>query len=62
MYMAQRLVEQSSGIAKTRQMAADHARAAAEAVLKMPATLTQHAETCRRALIEITERVLTRKK
>ncbi|KAK9820924.1 hypothetical protein WJX74_008213 [Apatococcus lobatus] len=59
---AQKLVFRSQGIQMTRDLAAEHAGLAADAVSRMPPAQSEHAEQCQRALTAITERVLTRKK
>ena len=55
-------VERSSGLQRTRQLAAFHAGEAAAALAAMAPPATEHAAEHRRGLLEITQRVLNRKK
>ncbi|KAL4440516.1 hypothetical protein ABPG75_003517 [Micractinium tetrahymenae] len=59
---AQALVEGSSGLQRTRQLAAFHSGEAAAAIDAMSPAATPHAAEHRRALLELTQRVLNRKK
>ncbi|EFN53887.1 hypothetical protein CHLNCDRAFT_58364 [Chlorella variabilis] len=59
---AQELVEGSSGLQRTRQLAAFHAEEAALAVQGMSPAASQHAAEHRQGLLQITQRVLNRKK
>jgi geranylgeranyl pyrophosphate synthase len=54
------LVQDSSGIAQAKALAAQHARLAAEQVAALPATQCPHALAAREALVGITHRVLAR--
>ncbi|KAK9915863.1 hypothetical protein WJX75_005387 [Coccomyxa subellipsoidea] len=60
--LAQQLVFDSRGIQRARDLAAEHAALAAQAVQSMPPAVTEHALLCRQALTDITSRVLARKK
>ncbi|BDA44504.1 Decaprenyl-diphosphate synthase subunit 1 [Coccomyxa sp. Obi] len=60
--LAQQLVFNSNGIQRARDLAAEHASLAAQAVQSMPPAVTEHAMLCRQALTDIAARVLTRKK
>lgn len=62
MEAAQALVEASSGLQRTRQLAAFHAGEAAAALEGMTPAATPHAAEHRRGLLELTQRVLNRKK
>lgn len=59
---AQMLVARSSGVARAKQMAAQHARNATAAVERMPLSDLPHVQEARRALVEVSEKVLTRTK
>ncbi|KAI3431341.1 hypothetical protein D9Q98_004398 [Chlorella vulgaris] len=56
------MVEASSGLQRTRQLAAFHAAEAVAAVQGMSAPATQHAAEHRAGLLQVTQRVLDRKK
>ncbi|CAL5218356.1 g18 [Coccomyxa viridis] len=59
---ATELVFNSRGIQRARDLAAQHAELAVQAVQSLPACSNEHALMCRQALTEITARVLARKK
>mmetsp|Transcript_16159 Transcript_16159/g.48417 ORF Transcript_16159/g.48417 Transcript_16159/m.48417 type:complete len:467 (-) Transcript_16159:4920-6320(-) len=59
---AQAMVLDSKGIERTREMAADHVAKAIAAIESLPPARSEHAATCRQALIDITQQVLTRTK
>lgn len=59
---ANELVFASKGIERTRQMAQEQCDLAAETITKFSDPQSVHAEICRRALTQITNRVLTRSK
>lgn len=59
---AQALVEGSNGLQRTRQLAAFHAEEAVTALSAMSPPATPDAEEHRRGLLELTQRVLNRKK
>ncbi|KDP38011.1 hypothetical protein JCGZ_04654 [Jatropha curcas] len=52
----------SRGIQRTRELAAKHAKAAAEAIDSLPETDDEEVRKSRRALIDLTQRVITRNK
>uniref|UniRef100_A0A2P2LC28 Geranylgeranyl pyrophosphate synthase n=2 Tax=Rhizophora mucronata TaxID=61149 RepID=A0A2P2LC28_RHIMU len=52
----------SGGIQKTRELAAKHANLAAEAINSLPETDDEEVRQSRRALIDLTQRVITRNK
>lgn len=54
------LVQDSSGIAAAKALAAEHARLAADQVAALPPTTCPHALAAREALVSITHRVLAR--
>lgn len=60
--LAQQLVKDSQGIAKTKEFAAQQAQQAADVVAALPPPQTEHAEQCRQGLLAIVDRVLTRTK
>ncbi len=62
MQRAKELVDRSSGIARARALAATHAAEAAAALRRLPELHAAHAVLSRQALLQITERVLTRRK
>lgn len=57
---AAELVRGSDGIPQARVLAADHARRAAQCVADFPVAQTVYAEQCRAALMDITQRVISR--
>ncbi|CAK0737531.1 hypothetical protein CVIRNUC_000928 [Coccomyxa viridis] len=59
---AQELVFNSRGIQRARDLAAQHAQLAAQAVQSLPTCSNDHAIMCRQALTDITAKVLARKK
>jgi hypothetical protein len=59
---AEELVLGSSGLQRTRQLAAFHAGEAAAAIEAMSPAATPHAQEHRQGLLELTQRVLNRKK
>lgn len=62
MEAAQQLVECSGGIQRARELAAQHAQQAAAAVAGLPPAQCAEAERCRQGLVELTQKVLHRKK
>lgn len=60
--LAVELLRKSDGIEKTRQLASDHAAQAAAAIHALPPSYSDRAKKCRRALVEITQQVITRTK
>ncbi|XP_010549510.1 PREDICTED: solanesyl diphosphate synthase 3, chloroplastic/mitochondrial-like isoform X2 [Tarenaya hassleriana] len=52
----------SRGIQRTRELALEHANLAAVAIRSLPETDDEEVKRCRRALIDLTHRVITRKK
>lgn len=57
------MVEGSQGIARARELAAEHAAEAAAAVRRLPLPGdSPHVAACRAALVEITQKVLNRRK
>ena len=62
MEAAEELVRASMGLERARQLAAYHAGEAAAAVHGLSPALTQHAAEHRQGLLEVTQRVLNRKK
>ncbi|CAI0544842.1 unnamed protein product [Linum tenue] len=52
----------SHGIQRTRELAAQHASLAAEAIDSLPETIDEDVQRSKRALIDITQRVITRNK
>ncbi|CAL1403042.1 unnamed protein product [Linum trigynum] len=52
----------SRGIQRTRELAAQHASLAAEAIDSLPETIDEDMQRSKRALIDITQRVITRNK
>ena len=61
-WQALEYVQRSKGLERTRELAAYHASQAVLAIEKLPPAESQEAAQCRRALIDLTERVLTRRK
>lgn len=61
-HAALELVLASSGIARAKALAAEHAHAAAQQVRALPPTRCEHALAARQALVAITQRVLVRTK
>ncbi|DBA66003.1 TPA: hypothetical protein ACH3X2_003014 [Trebouxia sp. C0005] len=59
---ANELVFDSNGIERTREMAEKHCTLAAQTISKFSEPQSVHAEICRRALTQITNKVLTRSK
>lgn len=59
---ANELVFGSKGIERTRKMAEEHCKLAAETISKFSDSQSAHADICREALTQITNRVLTRSK
>jgi geranyl diphosphate synthase len=59
---AQQLVAASAGLQRTRQLAAFHAEEAAAAVRALSPPASRHAEEHREGLVQLTQRVLNRKK
>ncbi|KAL0040598.1 hypothetical protein WJX77_011920 [Trebouxia sp. C0004] len=59
---ANELVFDSNGIERTREMAKKHCTLAAQTISKFSEPQSVHAEICRRALTQITNKVLTRSK
>lgn len=59
---AMELVQRSSGIQRARELAADNAALAAQQIYGLPPPLSEHALLCRGALVQMTEKVLTRTK
>eukprot|EP00897_Mesotaenium_endlicherianum_P004022 jgi/Mesen1/3648/ME000200S02730 len=55
-------VRSSKGLQRTHELAAHHSALAAHAVADLPPPCSQSQVTCRRALVDLTTRVLTRKK
>lgn len=62
MERAEELVRASSGLQRTRDLAAFHAADAAACIQGLSPAATPHAAEHRAALLEITQRVLNRKK
>ncbi|KXZ56018.1 hypothetical protein GPECTOR_2g1570 [Gonium pectorale] len=60
--LAVSLIERSRGLQRAEELAAHHAKAAADMIRCLPAAQSDHAEIAREALIQITHKVLTRKK
>jgi geranyl diphosphate synthase len=56
------LVLESSGIQRAKELAAQHARLAAQQIEALPTSSSPHALAAREALINITHRVLVRSK
>lgn len=56
------LLERTQGIKRAQELAAHHCSMAAEMVRCLPAAQSDHAEIAREALVQITHKVLTRKK
>ena len=59
---AQALVARSSGVTRAKELAAQHARNAMAAMECMPLSDMPHVQAARRALVEVSEKVLTRTK
>jgi geranyl diphosphate synthase len=59
---AEQLVASSSGLERTRSLAAMHADEAAAAIQGMSPPATAHAAEHREALVQVTRRVLNRRK
>ncbi|KAL3144239.1 hypothetical protein ABBQ32_004017 [Trebouxia sp. C0010 RCD-2024] len=59
---ANELVFDSRGIQRTRNMADEHCKLAADTITRFSGPQSAHARVCRRALTQITNRVLTRSK
>ncbi|KAG2452545.1 hypothetical protein HYH02_002782 [Chlamydomonas schloesseri] len=59
---AMSLIERTQGLRRAEELAAQHAKAAADMIRCLPTAQSDHAEIAREALIQITHRVLTRKK
>lgn len=59
---AQRMVLDSNGIERTRQLAAEHIKAAVAVIESLPPAKSDHSRACRQALIDITRQILTRRK
>lgn len=62
MELAEDLVRRSSGLQRTRELAAFHAADAAACIEGMSPAATPHAAEHRAGLLEITQKVLNRKK
>lgn len=62
MEVAEELVRRSSGLQRTRELAAYHAQDAALCVEGMSPAASAHAAEHRQGLVEITRKVLNRKK
>ncbi|KAG2482971.1 hypothetical protein HYH03_018148 [Edaphochlamys debaryana] len=60
--LAMSMVEATQGLRRAEELAASHAKAAADMIRCLPAAQSDHAEIAREALIQITHKVLTRKK
>lgn len=56
------LIKASQGIQRSRALAAEHAALAAQCIQRLPEARSPYTRSCRRALIDLTEMVLTRKK
>jgi geranyl diphosphate synthase len=56
------MVQASSGILRAKELAAQHARLAAQQIEALPQSSSSHALAAREALINITHRVLVRSK
>ncbi|KDP37498.1 hypothetical protein JCGZ_05937 [Jatropha curcas] len=55
-------LRKSRGIQRTRELAAKHAKLAAAAIVSLPETDDEEVRKSRRALVDLTERVITRNK
>ncbi|GLI58939.1 hypothetical protein VaNZ11_000727 [Volvox africanus] len=60
--LAMALIQRTQGLRRTEELAAHHAKMAAEMIRCLPAAQSDHAEIAREALVQITHKVLTRKK
>lgn len=56
------MVRGSSGIQLAKELAAQHAQEAAAAIGRLPPVAGEHASPSRQALLDICDRVLTRRK
>lgn len=60
--LAVELLKKTDGIEKTRQLALDHASQAAGAINSLPPSPSERVIKCRKALVELTQQVITRTK
>ncbi len=56
------MVKKSHGIAKTQELAAEHAQEAVDAIASLPPCEEPRVQQCRRALMDLAYRVITRSK
>ena len=56
------MVKESRGIAKTHELAAEHAQKAVESITRLPPNPSLVVQQCRRALIDLAHQVITRSK
>ncbi|EFJ50585.1 hypothetical protein VOLCADRAFT_88541 [Volvox carteri f. nagariensis] len=60
--LAMTLIQRTQGLRRAEELAAHHAKIAADMIRCLPVAQSDHAEIAREALIQITHKVLTRKK
>jgi geranyl diphosphate synthase len=58
--LALEMVKKSHGIAKTQELAAEHAQEAVDAIASLPPCEEPRVQQCRRALMDLAYRVTTR--